>query len=162
MVPPLSAGFKDKGVGPWDLWIWLNPFDLALLDLPEGTPLFSLYTALQKELKQITFPTAQMALVVIKVVPKTDVDVHEQQGKMQSGVDLTTEQVGIVSQVSGPLNDMTAKWMVGLLETPGVLVKDFYFIARTSTTPSSQAVLSAAIEESQLQKGTCSIGCEGL
>lgn len=162
MVPPLSAGFKDKGVGPWDLWIWLNPFDLALLDLPEGTPLFSLYTALQKELKQITFPTAQMALVVIKVVPQTDVDMHEQQGKMQSGVDLTTEQVGIVSQVSGPLNDTTAKWMVGLLETPGVLVKDFNFIAWTSTTPSSQAVLSAAIEEPQLQKGTHSIGCEGL
>lgn len=65
-----------------------GPFDLVLLDFPEGTPLFSLYTALQKELKQITFPTAQMALVVIKVVPKTDVGVHEQQGKIQSIVDL--------------------------------------------------------------------------
>lgn len=35
MVPPLSAGFRDKDVGPWDLWIWLNPFfDFGLLDLP--------------------------------------------------------------------------------------------------------------------------------
>lgn len=44
------------------------------------------------------FPTAQMALVVIKVVPKADGDVHEQ-GKMQSVVDLMSKQVGIVSQM---------------------------------------------------------------
>lgn len=75
----------------------LGPFDLDQLDFPEGTPLFSLYTALQKELKQITVLMAQMALVVIKVVPKADVDECEQQGKIQSIVDLTSEQVGIVS-----------------------------------------------------------------
>lgn len=126
MLPPLSAGFRDKDVGPQDLLIWLC------------TPWFS--SALQKELKQITFPTAQMALVVTKVVSRTDMDVQAQQGKVQTAADLTSEQVGIVSQVSGPLNDTTAKWMVGLLETPGVLVKDFNFIARTSTTPSRQAV----------------------
>lgn len=38
------------------------------------------------------FPTVQMALAVIKVVPKTGRDVHEQ-GKMQSIVDLMSEQV---------------------------------------------------------------------
>lgn len=102
--------------------IWLNPFDLALQGFPEVTPLFSLYTALKKELKQIVFPTVQMALAVIKVVPKTGGDVHEQ-GKMQSIVGLMSEQVGIVSQVPGPLNSTPAKWMAGLLESPGVLVK---------------------------------------
>lgn len=51
-----------------------RPFDLVQLDFPEGTPALS---ALQKELKQITFPTAQMALT-IKVAPNPDVDVHKQ------------------------------------------------------------------------------------
>lgn len=84
LVLPPRAGFKRQRY-----WL-LGPFDLALLGFPEGTPLFSLYTSLQKELKQITFPTSQMALVVIKVAPKTDVDVHQQQGKIQPIVDLTS------------------------------------------------------------------------
>jgi len=53
--------------------------------------------------------------------------------------------------------------MVRLPETLGMLVKDVNFIARTSTTPSDQAVsAAAAAEEPQLQKRTRSIGCEGL
>lgn len=56
--------------------------------------------------------------------------------KIQSIVDLTSEQVGIVSQALSPLSDTTAKWIVGLLETLGVLVKDFNLVAGTSTTPS--------------------------
>lgn len=66
-----------------------------------------------------------MALAVIKVVLKTDVDVHEEQHKIPSVVDSTSEQVGIVSQVLGPLSGTTAKWMVRLLETPGVSVTRF-------------------------------------
>lgn len=71
MLPSLSAGFRDKMLAPGTFWFGSTNF-------PEGTPLFSPYTALQKELKQITFLTAQMALVVIKVVPKADVDECEQ------------------------------------------------------------------------------------
>lgn len=141
MVPPLSAGPRDKDVRPWDLLIWLNPFDLALQGFPEVTPLFSVYTALKKELKQTAFPTVQMALAIIKVVPKTGGDVCEQ-GKMQSIVDLMSEQVGIVSQVPGPLKSTPAKWMVRLLETQGVLVKGFNFIADIHNSIQSGSFIS--------------------
>ena len=65
MVPPLSAGFRDKEIRPWDLLIWLY-----WIPQKAHTPQFSLYTALHKELKQITFPMAQMALVVVKCSPQ--------------------------------------------------------------------------------------------
>lgn len=53
-----------------------GPLDLALLDSQKAHP-FSLHTTLRKELKRVTFPTAQMALIV-KVAPNPDVDVHKQ------------------------------------------------------------------------------------
>lgn len=77
---------------------------------------------------------------------------------VQVTVDLTSEQVQIVSQVPGPLNDTTAKWIMGLLETPGVLGKDVNVLTGTSTTPSDQAVLSAALEDHSCRRELAALG----
>lgn len=99
----------------WHYWISQKPH------------LFSLYIALQKELKQVTFPTAQMA-VTIKVAPNPDVDVHKQrENSIYGWLNLRTSQSCMI-----PLH-----WMVGLLEPLDVLLKGFKFIARVSITPSN-------------------------
>lgn len=112
-----AQGFETKMVP--------RPFDLVQLDFPEGTPALS---ALQKELKQVTFPTAQMALT-IKVAPNPDVDVHKQRENSieYSWLNPRTSQNCMIPP----------HWMVELLEIPDVLLKGFKFIARVSIPPSN-------------------------
>lgn len=57
--------------------------------ISQNAHLFSLYTALQKELKQVT---AQMALI-IQVAPNPDVDVHKQsENSIHNWLNLRTSQ----------------------------------------------------------------------
>lgn len=78
--------------------------------ISQNAHLFSLYTALQKELKQVT---AQMALI-IQVAPNPDVDVHKQsENSIHNWLNLRTSQRWMI-----PLH-----WMVGLLKITEVLLK---------------------------------------
>lgn len=67
----------------------------------------------------------QMALVIIKIAPELMRIGMSTIGKFKVTTNSTPEQVGILSQIPGVLRDTTAKLTVGLLETLGVLVKDF-------------------------------------
>lgn len=66
-----------------------------------------------------------MALVIIKIAPELMRIGMSTIGKFKVTTNSTPEQVGILSQIPGVLRDTTAKLTVGLLETLGVLVKDF-------------------------------------
>jgi len=66
-----------------------------------------------------------MALVVIKIAPELMRIGMSTIERFKVTTNSTPEQIGIVSQIPGLLRDTTAKLTVGLLETLGVLVKDF-------------------------------------
>lgn len=91
-----------------------RPLDLALLDSQKAHP-FSLHTALQKELKQLIIPIAQMALI-IKVALNPDVDVHKQrENSIHSWLNLKTSWSWMMALDSGAFRN------------PRSVAESFYF-----------------------------------